>query len=126
MLKAKFYLAYENRRNSHHRDLFIALTKAAMGCKEVVIAGHHFVCDYDNDLNTLNEIPSADTLLFDHDMMTAVFGATALDIMSQAARLPVPARDEYVRGEFDKLGKPLANDPVSLGWWNLPIGRDEE
>lgn len=123
---AKFYLAYENRRNSHHRDLFIALIKAAMGCKEVVIAGHHFVCDFNNDLNTLNEIPSADTLLFDHDVMTEVFGASALDVMSHAARIPVPARDEYVRSEFEKLDKPIAKDPVSLAWWDLPIGRDAE
>lgn len=126
MLKAKFYLSYENRRNSHHRDLFIALIKAAMGCKEVVIAGHHFVCDFNNDLNTLNEIPSADTLLFDHDVMTAVFGASAVSVMSHAASIPVPARDEYVRSEFEKLGKPIAKDPVSLTWWSLPIGRSAE
>jgi hypothetical protein len=46
------------------------------------------------NLETENEIPSADTLLFDHEVMTRVFGDRAVSIMVHLASIPAESRDE--------------------------------
>jgi hypothetical protein len=109
----KYYLSYENKRNSHHQEMFVWIIKRAFGCKEVVLVGHHFVCDYNSDLKTLNEIPSADTLLFDHDIMKECFGERSIEIMIELAKRPVPERDEYLRSQIPDL-------PAKTDWWEMP------
>lgn len=105
---SKYYLQYENDRNTHHGSIFIELIQRAFGVSEVVMVGHHFVFEpkesmQNLDLGKLNEIPSADTMLFDHDIMTAVFGDRAYSIMTALALTPVDRRDAIVKAELDAL-----------------------
>lgn len=104
LVSAKYYLQAENDRNTHRGGLFIDLIKAAFGVNEVVMVGHHFVFEPTEsmqklDLTKLNEIPSADTMMFDHDIMLAVFGPIAREIMPALAKLPVSsgARDDLLQ-----------------------------
>ena len=102
LTRPKYYLQAENDRNVHHGDLFIELVKRAFGADEVVRVGHHFVFEpaeamKNLDLTKLNEIPSADTMLFDHDIMHAVFGDQAVNYMQRLASVPVEARDVVLR-----------------------------
>lgn len=114
---SKYWLQCENDRNTHHGDVFISLIKRAFGVDEVVMVGHHFVFEPQSamtalDLTKLNEIPSADTLLFDHEIMTAVFAGRAVDIMVECARTPVAHRDEIIRRELAALDT-LERDAVA-------------
>lgn len=104
----KYWLQAENDRNTHHGDVFIDLIKRAFGVDEVVMVGHHFVFEPKGsmaalDLTHLNEIPSADTLIFDHDIMGEVFGEDAERIMVQCALAKVADRDALVREALDRL-----------------------
>lgn len=103
LTNAKYYLQAENDRNTHHGSLFIDIIKRAFGVDEVVMVGHHFVFEPQTamtalDLTQLNEIPSADTIIFDHDIMGSVFGARdSIRIMQDLASLPVALRDARLR-----------------------------
>lgn len=99
---SKYWLQAENDRNTRHGQVFIDLIKRAFGVDEVVMVGHHFVFEPQAamtalDLTKLNEIPSADTMLFDHDIMTEVFGDKALGLMTTLAQHRAEERDEIVR-----------------------------
>lgn len=119
LVTQKYWLAWENERNVQHGPVFIELIQRAFEVDEVVMVGHHFVFEpkaamQHLDLTKLNEIPSADTLLFDHEIMTEVFGPDkAVAIMVALARLPAAKRDEYVRARLAEL-PPMrpANAPV--------------
>lgn len=105
---SKYWLQFENDRNTHHGQIFIDLIKRAFRTDEVVMVGHHFVFEPQDamqklDLTQLNEIPSADTLLFDHDIMTAVFGADAIPLMVEMAKIPCTARDDVIAAALAKL-----------------------
>lgn len=107
---AKYYLGSENDRNTHHGDLFMTLIKEAFGVDEVVMVGHHFVFEPSQDmvrrdLSHMNELPSADTTLFDHPIMTAVFGDKAIPLMQAMAGVPVEQRDEILRAAFIERAK---------------------
>jgi hypothetical protein len=108
--KIKYYLGFENERNARNGDLFTNLIKIAFGSDEVVIPGHHFMfdtaADMDrHDLSKVNEIPSADTLIFDHYVMTRVFGDKAVAVMADLACRPVDSRDDVLRAYFSALTK---------------------
>lgn len=117
---SKYWLQAENDRNTHHGQVFIDLIKRAFGVDEVVMVGHHFVFEPQKsmqalDLTKLNEIPSADTMIFDHDIMGAVFGERAQAIMTECACTPAESRDEIVRRELDKLeAQPSVSAPTGF------------
>lgn len=103
----KYWLQAENDRNVHNGSLFVNIIKAAFGIDEVVMVGHHFVFEprtamTELDLTKLNEIPSADTVLFDHDIMGAVFGPVSGMVIVELAKHPVStgARDAKARELF--------------------------
>lgn len=96
----KDFLGYENARNKRNADLYERLIKLAIGkdVKCAVLIGHHLTFELNGDLETENEIPSADCLMFDHELMTAVFGREkAIDTMRTLATLPCEARDNALR-----------------------------
>lgn len=106
----KYWLQAENDRNTHHGQIFIDLIKRAFRTDEVVMVGHHFVFEPEAamkqlDLTQLNEIPSADTLLFDHEIMGAVFGEQAVPLMIELAKVPCDSRDQIVAEALAKLPK---------------------
>ena len=104
MSKVKDFLTVENQRNKDHAQLYVDLVQRAYGCNNAVLIGHHIVFEADGDITTENEIPAADTLLFDHEIMTAVFGEDkAMRLMSNMAVTPVEHRDALLQQAWDKL-----------------------
>lgn len=107
----KDWLGYELGRNKEHSDLYVALlkkalTKLAKGQRAEVLIGHHITFELGADgqsldITTENEIPSADCLMFDHDIMTAVFGDVALTIMRELAGRPCQERDAALKAAFE-------------------------
>lgn len=70
---------YENDRNAESRDLFKAVIKEAFGVQDVIIA-HHLVYEKSEkradgfEYQIVEEIPSADALIFDHAVALKIFG----------------------------------------------------
>lgn len=102
----KYYLQAENDRNTRHGLLYMEMIKHAFGIDDTVMVGHHFVFAPTSrlqagDLSGLNEIPSADTVLFDHDIQTRIFGKYAVQVMQLLATHPVETRDDLARMLFE-------------------------
>ena len=120
--KPRDYLSSEDMRNRQNAALYSALVKAAHG-DVTVFVGHHISFQKGGDITTENEIPSADSALFCHEIMTAVFGDSALDIMAQLARTPSAQREaalamlwaDYRHGEEQKARDRFeSTDPGSV------------
>lgn len=74
-VKVKDYLSSETVRNKQHASTYERFLKAALPERRLsVFVGHHISFEIDGDLSTENEIPSADCLMFDHELMGTVFG----------------------------------------------------
>ncbi len=91
------FLSGEGKRNRTNADLFqLMLCKAwGEGCQ--VITGHHISFLFDGDLETEDEVPSADCLLFDHEIMSTLFPKDYISIMATLAVLERYDRENYVR-----------------------------
>ena len=89
----KDFLSFEQARNKHRAALYEKMLRIAFGESCAVLVGHHIGFEFGGDINTENEIPSADTLLFDHDIMGKVFGSRSLAIMAELATIPAEKRD---------------------------------
>jgi len=96
----KDYLGLENSRNKLHANLYTDLIQRALGPVDVLV-GHHLCFEANHDISTENEIPSADTLLFDHDIMIKVFGGRAIEIMQRLAAEPAEQRDAILAAELN-------------------------
>lgn len=101
-VQLKDWLGDELTRNKENGELYVALMKRAVGklapgCRVDVLIGHHLTFELDGDIKTENEVPSADCLMFDHDLMTAAFGEAALGIMKDLSQLPCGKRDDFLR-----------------------------
>jgi hypothetical protein len=92
----KDFLGCENTRNKHNAALYTRLMQQAMGQETDILIGHHLCFEMGKDINTENEVPSADCLLFDHDIMGAVFGDQAVEVMMHLARTPTESRDSVL------------------------------
>lgn len=92
---------YENDRNAESRDLFKAMIREAYGVKDVIVA-HHLVYETEETrkdgfkYQIVEEIPSADTLIFDHDVAKKLWGAGYLDVIVQLAKEPCATRDKLL------------------------------
>jgi hypothetical protein len=106
----KDFLSAENARNRQHAALYTDILLAACG-KIAVMIGHHLVFEANGDLSTENEIPSADCMMFDHDIMTAVFGDQAVDIMQHLAATPCQSRDDVLRTYWECVNGPAQSYP---------------
>lgn len=98
---------YENDRNGENRELYSAMIREAYGVKDV-ICGHHLVYMVEDKradgfvYQVVQEVPSADALIFDHGVMTKLFGAGAVPLMVKLAALPVEGglRDKALNDAF--------------------------
>lgn len=97
------FLSGEGKRNRAAADLFQRLLTIAWGNCQVIV-GHHVAFQFDNDLTTEDEIPSADTLLFDHGIMTAVFGEDAIPLMQRIAAMLPGEREAEVQRALEARG----------------------
>lgn len=86
----KDYLSYENTRNKKSHKLFTDILTEVFGKTEIVIA--HHIC-YEGESDNPEEIPSADTLIFDHGIMAKIFGEKHKVILIELATTPVDERD---------------------------------
>lgn len=91
------FLPGEGKRNRKNADLFLTLLCLAWEENCQVMTGHHIGFMFDSDLSTQDEIPAADTLLFDHDVMALLFPQDYQDVMSELALLRRYERENYVR-----------------------------
>jgi len=98
----KDYLEYENARNKAHAELYAKLLKKAFGDCEVMI-GHHLTFEFRGELSTENEIPSADTMMFCHELMGKVFGDKAGLVMRSLALVPASGRDELLADYYNRF-----------------------
>lgn len=98
---AKIEAAYENDRNTENGHLFKAIIQECFNVSDV-ICGHHLSYEYretrgDGFTYTMvQEIPSADALIFDHDIAKKVWGPKFKDVLVMLALEPVETRDELL------------------------------
>lgn len=100
---------YENDRNAENSKLFSDIIKEAYNVDQVIIAHHlvYVIQDTDKDgfnIQVIEEVPSADSLIFDHEVAEKIWGPSYLVILQELASLPQVQRDQklseyyYARG----------------------------
>lgn len=96
---------YENDRNQDNHDLYKDIIREAYGVQDVII-GHHLVyqTEYKNTdgfvYQLVEEIPSADSLIFDHEVAQKIWGKKYRVILSKLAMEPVETRDALLKKLF--------------------------
>lgn len=96
----KNYVVDEYERNLSAKLLYTALLKSAYGPDAVVMVSHHITVMLPD--STVHEIPSADTILFDHDIMRKAFGTRSLAIIGELSRVPANMREDELRRVWTK------------------------
>lgn len=90
--------AYENDRNAESSDLFKSIIRESYGVKDVIIA-HHLVYVREEvradgfTYSIVEEVPSADTLIFDHKVAEKIWGEGFRDVLVKLVLEPVETRD---------------------------------
>jgi hypothetical protein len=91
--------AYENDRNAEYSDCFKQVIREAYGVQDVICA-HHLVYVVDEvrpdgfHYQVVEEIPSADALIFDHEVAKKIWGAGYKECLTRLALEPVETRDD--------------------------------
>lgn len=110
------YTVDENARNHRNAKLFIEMLKVAFTGHEICTMSSHHICFMlDGNFDTIDEIPSADTLMFDHEIMGRIFGVNrSIRLMQYLASLPVTKRDEALSREFNLRNLRVNTDETDL------------
>lgn len=101
--KQESFVRYEVDRNHRAKTVFQALLRRAYGPGSTVIISHHLTVMCSKGV--VHEIPSADTILFDHDIMHKVFGTEAPSKMVVLAKLPPHRREDKVKDWLDTMSR---------------------
>lgn len=94
--------SWENDRNQQSSDLFKAIMREAFNVQDVII-GHHllYVCEDKRDdgfsYQVVQEIPAADTLIFDHEIAKKIWGSHWKNVLTNLALTPVEKRDAALK-----------------------------
>jgi hypothetical protein len=93
--------SYENDRNAASSDLFKAMIREAYGVQDVIIAHHLVYVRVDKradgfDYQIVEEIPSADALIFDHEVAKKLWGDCWKDNLVKLASEPCETRDKLL------------------------------
>lgn len=97
---------YENDRNGEGAETFKAVIREVYNVTDV-ICGHHLIYEYREAradgfvYDVVQEIPSADALIFDTDVAAKIFGDKWKSILTILAVTPVGERDKLY-AEFVK------------------------
>lgn len=92
---------YENDRNAENAALYKAIIREVYGVTDV-ICGHHLVYEKEDKRSDgftyqiIEEIPSADALIFDHSAARKLWGESYLDTLARLAREPTETRDKLL------------------------------
>ena len=97
----KDFLGFENARNKLNAELYTRILKIAYPDQTDVLVGHHLCFEKHGDIQTENEIPSADTLIFDHEIMRAVFPNDWREVLGALARESAETRDDLLKRLVD-------------------------
>jgi hypothetical protein len=90
----------ENERNARNAPLYEAILKAAYEDVSLVVAGHHiFVRRADGN----DELPAADTLIFDHDIAKKIWCGAYKEVLAMLAVEPAESRDELLKKLFEQV-----------------------
>ena len=101
---------YENDRNYQNRDLFKAIIREVFGVADV-ICGHHLIYEVRDKrpdgftYDVVQEIPSADALIFDHDIAKRLWGVNYKTILTQLACEPIATRDKLLASLYAARSK---------------------
>lgn len=115
MIVTKDYLGDELQRNKANADMYTKILQVAYGVDNDVLIGHHICFEHDKKIETENEIPAADTLIFDHDIMKRFFGCMYRIVIRECADAPVEHRDETLRTFYNAELARRAADAVRQG-----------
>lgn len=97
--------SWENDRNQENSDLYKAIMREAFDVQDVII-GHHllYVCEDKRDgftYQVVQEIPAADTLIFDHEIAKKIWGECWKSNLTILALTPVEKRDRALQGLWE-------------------------
>jgi hypothetical protein len=112
----KDYLVWENDRNKRNHKLYTDILHHCFGADGVII-GHHLTFGGEE---APDEIPSADTLIFDHPIAQMIWGDGYLAVLEHLAVLPAEQRDIALSTYFykrEQIADDWANamkDPAKL------------
>ena len=88
---------YENERNRLSSGCFKDVIREAFGVDDVIVAHHLTYVKTDNrdgfSYEVVQEIPSADCLLFDHEIARHIWGEGFLEVLKTLATTPTEDRD---------------------------------
>lgn len=91
---------WENDRNAEHAELFKDIIREAYGVKDVIIAHHLvYVATEKRDgfeYQIVEEIPSADSLMFNHEIAHRIWGTQWKEILTMLVLEPVESRDRLL------------------------------
>lgn len=93
MINPKAYLNPEMERNKLNAQLFTDILQRVFGPEYDVLVGHHVTFEKHGDITTEDEIPSADTLLFCHEILQALFGPGWEDAACELVLTPAHQRE---------------------------------
>jgi hypothetical protein len=91
--------AWENDRNTESADCFKAAIREAFNVQDVII-GHHLIYEARDKradgftYEVVQEIPSADAFIFDHDIARKLWGDKWQECLTRLALEPVTTRDK--------------------------------
>lgn len=88
----------ENTRNASSSELFSAIIKEALPGTTLVVASHHIFFKRDG---VTDELPAADTLIFDHEIAKKIWGEDYLVVLKRLACEPPYRRDAVLKELFD-------------------------
>lgn len=96
---------YENDRNSVYSELYKAIIREVYGVTDVICAHHLTYVRTEKrsdgfEYQVVQEIPSADTLIFDHEVAEKLWGKGFKSILMQLALEPCETRDELLSRLF--------------------------
>lgn len=115
----KDYLTYENNRNRRNVDLFEDMLRRAFGSKAETLIAHHLTYE---DGAVHGEVPSADTLIFCHEIMGRIFGERAIPIMRELASVPSEQRDALLSAFlYSGLQPPQREAPAEQRYWTSEV-----
>lgn len=101
--------AWENDRNALGAALFKSIIREACGVTDVIVA-HHLVYVNEEKRDGFNyeiveEIPSADTLIFDHDIAKRIWGDEWRAALTRLALEPAETRDVLLAHLYSNRGR---------------------
>ena len=101
---------YENDRNADSAELFKSIIREACDVHDVIIAHHLVYVTVEKrdgfDYQIVEEIPSADSLIFDHDIARKIWGEGFISVLQRLAAEPVATRDKLLAGLYADRRRP--------------------